>query len=544
MISVFKKFTFFWLVCMNLLGLISCYNNASSNKKIFRYNESAGIATLDPAFAKNQAIMWPVHQLYNTLVEVDTNMNIKPSLATSWDFSKDGRSIVFHLRQDVFFHDDPVFTNGKGRKLIAEDVAYSLSRIIDKKLASPGAWIFNGKVDSLSPFVAINDSTFKISLSTPYPPILGVLSMPYCSVIPKEAVAQYAADFRRHPVGTGPFAFVAWEEGQALVLKRNHHYFEKDSKGKQLPYLDGIKISFLESKVSEFIEFRQQHLDFINDIEPSLKDELLTKTGELKKDWKGAIVLQKLPYLNTEYLGFMYDTSNSLLKDSPLKIKKIRQAVNYAINRNKLLLYLRNSIGIAANSGFVPVGLPSFNADSVRGYDYNPEKSKQLIHDAGFDELHPLPVLKLMMVPNYSSIGTFIVNELNQVGIPTTVETVQKSLLLEQMSKSQVLFFRGSWIADYPDASNYFSVFYSKNPAPPNYTRYKNRVFDSLYEASFKIADDSIRYLMYQKMDRLIIEDAPIIPLWYDMVLHFVQPDIIHFRTNALNMLELRYVRK
>ncbi len=539
-----NKYLSVTLVIVFVTALISCKTNNFSNKKIFRYNESAGIATLDPAFAKNQAIMWPVHQLYNTLVEVDDNMNIKPSLAKSWDFSTDGRSIIFHLRQDVFFHDDPVFNNGKGRKLIANDIAYSLFRIIDEKIASPGAWIFNDKVDSINPFVAVNDSTFKIVLTAPYPPILGVLSMSYCSVLAKEAVEYYASDFRRHPVGTGPFSFVAWDEGQALVFKRNNHYFEKDVNGTSLPYLDGIKISFLDSKASEFMEFRQQHLDFINDIEPSFKDELLSKSGDLKKEWMGKIVLQKHPYLNTEYLGFIYDSTNSLLKNSPWKNKKIRQAVNYAIDRNKLLLYLRNSIGTAATSGFIPAGMPSFNAEKVKGYDYNPEKSKQLLKQAGFDDLHPLPVLKLYTVPNYVSIGSFLVNELNQAGIPAILETVQKSLLLEQMSKSQVLFFRGSWIADFPDASNYLSVFYSKNPAPPNYTRYKNALYDSMFEASFQISNDSIRYRVYQSMDRMILEDAPIVPLWYDMVLQFLQPGIKNFKTNAMNMLELRNVKK
>lgn len=533
---------FFSIIICGIFG--SCHDSNPTEKKIFRYNESAGISTLDPAFAKNQAIMWPIHQLYNTLLEVDSHMNIKPSLARSWEFSKDNRSIVFHLRQDVFFHDDPVFSNGKGRKLIADDVVYSLQRIIDKKIASPGAWIFNDKVDVDHPFVTLNDSTCIIRLADPYPPILGVLSMPYCSVIAKEAVEKYAADFRRHPVGTGPFAFLAWEEGQALILKKNEHYFEKDIKGIRLPYLDGIKISFIDSKASEFLEFTQYHLDFINDIEPSCKDELLTKTGELKTKWESVITLQKHPYLNTEYLGFMFDTTNALLKNSPLKNKKIRQAINYAINRKKLLLYLRNSIGIPANSGFIPEGMPSYNAELVKGYEYNPKRTKELIQEAGFDELHPLPLIKLYTVPNYISIGTFIVNELNQAGIPAVVESVQKSLLLDQMSKSQLLFFRGSWIADYPDASNYLSVFYSKNPAPPNYTRYKNELYDSLFESSFLVANDSLRFLLYQRMDKLIIEDAPIVPLWYDMVLQFVHPSIRNFQTNAMNMLELRYVQK
>ncbi len=520
-----------------------CKNHTHPNKKIFRYNESSGIATLDPAFAKNQSIMWGVHQLYNTLIEVDENMQLKPSLALRWEFAPGNRSITFHLRSDVFFHDDPVFIEGKGRRLIAKDVAYSFKRIIDKNTASPGGWIFNNRVDSLIPFEAIDDTTFRLNLLQPFQPILGILSMQYCSIVCWEAVEKYRNDFRRHPVGTGPFSYVAWEEGQALILKKNTHYFEKDSSSYPLPYLDGIKVSFYDSKATEFLEFQQKRLDFINDIDPSFKDEVLTKTGNLKKVWEGKLQLHKHPYLNIEYFGILADTNNVLLKASPLRLKKIRQAINYGIDKNKMILYLRNSIGTPAQSGFVPPGLPSFNAGEVPGYNYDPETARQLLAEAGFKEGNKLPI-KLLTIPNYVNLASYVANELKQIGVNVQVESMQKSLLLEQTSKSQALFFRGSWIADYPDAENYLSVFYSKNPAPPNYTRYKNAAYDFLYEKSMAETNDSIRYNTYREMDRLIIADAPIVPLWYDMALHLVHTEIKDFFPNSLNMLELRKVKK
>ena len=523
---------------------ISCNQNHQTEKKIFHYNESAGIPTLDPAFAKNHAIMWPVHQLYNTLVEVDTQMNIIPSLAKSWQFSEDKKWINFQLRQDVYFHDDNVFKNGKGRKLVASDIVYSLNRIIDKATASPGAWIFNNKLDSIQPFVAINDSVFQMRMNAPFVPMLGILSMQYCSIVAKEAVEKYGNEFRSHPVGTGPFCIVAWEEGQAIILKKNIHYFEKDEKGKSLPYLDGIKISFLESKATEFLAFQQNQLDFINDLDASFKDEILTRTGNLKDKWKGKIVLNKHPYLNTEYLGILVDTNNIQFKNSPLRFNQIRQAINYGIDRKKMMLYLRNSIGTAANSGFSPLGLPSFDSNSVKGYYYDPAKAKQLIKAAGFDNNHPMSEIKLVTISNYANLGSYIVNELKQLGINASIEVVQKSLLLEEMSKSQVLFFRGSWIADFPDASNYLGVFYSKNPAPPNYTRYNNLDYDILYEQSLSENNDSLRYLMYKKMENMILKDAPIIPLWYDMVLHLHHNNIKGFFPNSINMLELRKLIK
>jgi ABC-type transport system substrate-binding protein len=526
---------FFWVILA-----ASCSSADSNGKKIFYYNEATGIASLDPVFAKNQSIMWPIHQLYNTLVEVDDSLHIIPSVAKGWDVSADRTIYTFQLRTDVFFHDDAAFPGGRGRQMIAADVVYSLSRILDGSVASPGRWIFSGKLDTIQPFAAVNDSTFQIRLLRPYNPILGILSMQYCSIVPREAVEKYGTDFRRHPVGTGPFRFIAWEEGQALVLGKHPRYFETDEKGIRLPYLDGIKVSFYDSRATEFLLLRQHKLSFINDIESSFKDEVLTKKGTLRKDWEGKIRLQTNPYLNIEYLGLLVDTANPMVKGSPTRLKKIRQAINYGFDRRKMALYLRNSLGTPAESGFVPAGLPSFDTAVVKGYTYKPAKSRQLLAEAGFPEGIGLPSIKLLTIPMYADMGDYIAKQLNEVGISVQVEVVQKSLLLELTSNSRALFFRGSWIADYPDAENYLSVFYSKNPAPPNYTRYKNPAFDALFEKALAETNDSLRYRLYQQADQLMIDDAPVVPLWYDIVVRLVQPEIKGFKPNALNLLELR----
>jgi peptide/nickel transport system substrate-binding protein len=328
-----------------------------------------------------------------------------------------------------------------------------------------------------------------------------------------------------------------------MILKKNPGYFEKDEAGNRLPYLDGIKISFYDSKATEFLLFRQKQLDFMNDMESSFKDEVLTKKGTLRKDWKGKIILQTHPYLNIEYLGILVDSTNELVKNSPIRLKKIRQAINYGFDRRKMILYLRNSLGIPAESGFVPAGLPSFDSSAVKGYDYDPAKSKKLLAEAGFPDGKGLPGIKLFTIPIYSDLASFIVKQLEEVGIPVQVDVVQKSLLLEMTSNSRALFFRGSWIADYPDAENYLSVFYSKNPAPPNYTRYKNPEFDKLFEKALEETNDSLRYKLYQQADRVMIDDAPVVPLWYDESIHFIQPNVKNFDANGLNLLELRRVK-
>ena len=535
MISILKRYG---VLIFTLFIFYSCYYSNSKSSNVFHYNEQTGIASLDPAFAKNQSVMWAVHQLYNTLVEIDSQLNIVPSLAKSWTISDNNTTYRFILRNDVYFHDDPCFAGGKGRKLNATDVVYTFSRLIDPRTASPGSWVFNDKIDTQLPFVAINDSIFQLKLKKPYQPILGILSMQYCSIVPREAIEKYGNDFRRHAVGTGPFQFVAWEEGQSLVFRKNTNYFEKDSSGVRLPYLDGVQISFYDSKATEFLLFREKKLEFINDIDASFKDEVLTKKATLRSEWNGKIILQTHPYLNIEYFGILVDSTNPLVKNSPLRSKKIRQAINYGFDRRKMMLYLRNSLGIPAESGFVPAGLPSFDSSVVKGYPYDPDKARELIKESGIKNLND--PIKLYTIPIYADFASYFARQMEEIGLNIQVETIQKSLLLELTSTSRALFFRGSWIADYPDAENYLSVFYSKNPAPPNYTRYHNPKFDDVFEDAISQTNDTIRYKLYREADQIVIQDAPVVPLWYDEVIHLVQPYVTGFVANSLNLLELR----
>ena len=256
----------------------------NSEKKIFRYNESAGIHTLDPAFSKDQATIWATNQLFNGLVQLDNDLNVKPSVAKSWDISSDALSYTFNLRNDVFFHNHELFINGKGRKVTASDFEYSFNRLLDKDFAAPGAWVL-GNVASFS---ALNDSIFTIKLQKPFPAFLSLLSMQYCSVVPKEIID--GSDFNRNPIGTGPFKFQLWEDGVKLVFRKNPSYFEKEGE-EQLPYLDAVAITFIKDKQSAFLQFVQGNLDFISGIDASYKDEILANTGELQEKYKNKVIL-------------------------------------------------------------------------------------------------------------------------------------------------------------------------------------------------------------------------------------------------------------
>jgi oligopeptide transport system substrate-binding protein len=189
----------------------------------------------------------------------------------------------------------------------------------------------------------------------------------------------------------------------------------------------------------------------------------------------------------------------------------------------------------------VPSGLPSQNTLFVKGYTFNPDTARLLLKKAGID-LAGIPPVKLLTIPIYADIASFAAKQIENIGLKVQVEVMQKSLLLEQTAKNQALFFRGSWIADYPDAENYMAMFYSKNPSPPNYTRYSNPAFDILYEKALMENDDSTRYALYRQMDQIVINDAPVVPVWYDEALHLVNTNVTGMEANALNLLELRKV--
>ncbi len=528
-----------------VLVLNSCYKESKIDKnKVFRYNESANITTLDPAFAKDQAIIWACNQIYNGLVELDSNLNIKPSIAKSWEISPDGKTYTFIIRDDIYFHSHPLF-KGK-RKVVASDFVYSFNRIVDPNIASPGAWIFNlvERKNNKYSFFSPNDSTLIIQLQKPFSPFLGLLSMPYSFVVAKEIVENYGQDYRKNPVGTGPFYFKYWKEGVKLVLRKNNHYFEKDEKGNPLPYLEAVSISFIIDKQSVFLEFVKGNIDFISGIDPNYKDEILTHQGKLQEKYKERINLSTTPYLNTEYLGFMID-ENLSPKNNPLMNKKIRQAINYGFDREKMIKYLRNNIGYAGNYGIIPVGLPGFDTTAKRYY-YSVERSRELLKEAGFPNGKGLPPITLQTTATYLDLCKYIQSQLNLIGFDIKIDVNPPGALREMISQSKSLWFRGSWIADYPDAENYLSLFYSKNfcPIGPNYTHFSNSRFDMLYEKSQGETDMNKRVEYYKEMNNLIIEESPIIVLYYDQVLRFTQKNIINLEPNPMNLLILKNVRK
>lgn len=522
-----------------LLTLSACRQGETDGKMIFRYNESAGINTLDPAFAKDQAHIWVCSQLYNSLVQLDTNLEVQPALAKRWTISPDGKTYTFILRDDVWFHKNALLGPDSTRRVTAEDMRYSLHRIIDPSVASPGRWIFSEVADD--GFRVVDDTTFQVILKEPFAPFLSLLSMPYCSAVPREVVEHYGDDFRKHACGTGPFQLQWWEESEKLVMRKNPRYYEFDTLNEtitRLPYLDAVAVTFIIDKQTAFLEFIKGNMDFMNSIDAGYKDEILTRTGQLKTKYADRIDMVSTPYLNTEYLGFRLDGNSQMLRD-----RRIRQAINMGFDRRKMMKYLRNGVGTPGTHGIVPVGLPG---GGNKGYDYDVPRALQLLEEAGYPHGKGLPTLVLSTTSSYLDLCKYIQQQLGLMGVKVEIDVHPPAALREAIAQGKTDWFRGSWVADYPDAQNYLSLFYSGNFTPngPNYTHFSNARYDALYRRALKESDVETRQRLYQQMDSIAAVEAPIIVLYYDQILHFTHKNINGLRSNAMNALDLRRVRK
>ncbi len=553
-----KSFAFSFIILLSLI-FFSCGKKTESDKKIFNLNISQGIETLEPVMSNSSFSIWGVQQIMEGLVEFDNNKNIIPCIAKSWKISEDGITYTFNLRSDVMFHDDDCFksTNGKGRKVIASDFKFCLERVNNPKSKTRGMWVYRdkikgakdyseGKANDISGIKAINDTTLTIELNNAFSPFLSLLTMTYGFVYPKEAVEHYGETFGNHPVGTGPFKFNHWSIDKELVLDKNPAYWEKDSKGGTLPYLDGVKITFTQSSETEFLDFQNGKYDFH---QPSSEtfDVITDETGKLKDADTKNFSLVKQPWLQTVFLGMMQSPDLPGGKTGPFAgNKKLREALNYAIDKDKIVKFVLKNRGKPAVNGPIPPGMPGFNPD-IKGYTYDINKAKELLKEAGYSDGKNL---KLVLVCGNEeiqrSIAIAIQEQLKSAGIEMQIEQLLQATLISKQENGEFPFWRASWGADYFDPENFMALFYSKNITPngPNRVGYKNPKVDELYEKSLKETDNSSRMKMYDEIQKIVIEDAAWLPLYYNEQIYLLSKNIDGFYIDGLNIINLKYTIK
>jgi peptide/nickel transport system substrate-binding protein len=505
------------------------------SQKVFRLNIHENINTLDPAYARDLRSIWAMNQIFNGLVRLDHNLSIQPDIATHWEISEDAKTYVFYLRDDAYFHESEIFGDQQTRPVTSSDFVYSFDRIRDKTIASPGLWT----LESVKSYEAIDDHTLKIELTNPFSPFLGILSMKYLSVLPKELGDDPKNTIGVQPIGTGPFYVKAWMQNLKMVLRKHPLYFETDENGDRLPHLESVAITFVPDKQSEFLLFIQGKLDMINSLDASYKDELLDRKGQLQAKYVDKVKLLRSPYLNTEYIGIYLGAELSEIQSLVL-----RKALNYGVDREEMIRFLKNNIGRPANKGFIPNGLNDHL--NVKGYAYEPEKAKELVEQFRNEAGIQTPTLTLATDANYVDLCTYLQNVYQQIGITIKIEVMPPAALREAKSNGKLELFRASWIADYPDPENYLLPYQSKNFSPngPNYTHFNSNAFDQGYKAVAEELDKDRRNALISRLDQQLVDQAPFILLYYDEVLQFVHQNVEGMIPNPVNMLDLRKVRK
>ncbi|HRE11281.1 MAG TPA: ABC transporter substrate-binding protein [Ignavibacteria bacterium] len=555
------KFILFILLFLSSLLLSSC-SKKETTENIFRYNEPQGIENLDPIMCSNYAAGWPLQQMTEGLLEYTQAMNLEDNLASSHKVSEDGLTYTFTIRRNVFFHDNPCFPDGKGREVKAADFKYCFERVCDPSTKTRGAWLFRDKVKGALEYItsikekhnnvteitgiqAPNDTTLIITLTKPFAPFLSILTMPYAFVYPKEAVEYYKDNFGYNPVGTGPFKFVKWEVDRELEMTKNPNYWSLNKAGKPLVYLDGIRVSFLKSSETAFLDFQQGKFDFY-DPTPEVLSQVTDETGALKPEYSGEFELVKQPWLNTVYLGIQLDKNvpggkNNVLSDN----RKLRQAINYAIDREKIITYVLKFRGTPGVNGPIPPGMPGYNKE-LKGYSYDVPKAKQLLSEAGYPDGKGLSV-KLVVSNDDTQklIGESVQAQLKDLGIDAQLDFMQSSTMRSSQVGGELAFWRGNWGADYFDPENFMALFYSKNHSPigPNYTHYQNAAADSLYELAMKLTDFEVRKKLYNQMEQVVLEDSPWIILYYNQIVYLKNKKVSNMYVDGLNTIILKQAR-
>lgn len=558
----------FAYIILALTLLTGCQNSIKTNDQLrpipggkyyggtLKYNEEEYFKSLYPLNVTEVTAHRIVEQIYEGLVNFNQEtLEIEPKLAKSWDVSPDGTLYTFHLRTDVYFQDDSCFKDGIGRKFNAHDVKYCFDRLCYSNPAdNQGFWIFKDVVKGANEYneataqkllpeggvegvKVINDSTVTVELYSPFSVFLSRLGLIFAKIYPKEAVDYYGSNLRIKTVGTGPFRLKLLRENEVAFLTRNEKYWGKDEDGNQLPYLDHVKITFIKEKRAELLSFKQGKLDFLYRFPLDMVDEILLPDGTLKDEYS-QYQLQSKPVMALQYYGFL--TIHEIFKD-----KRIRQAFCYALDREKLCTYTLRNSGFPGKYGMVPPGTGIYDATQVQGYNYDPDKARNLLAQAGYPNGKGFPTIQLQLNSGggrNAQVAEAIQKMLNDVlNVKIELLTIPWAQHTEAVESAKAPFFRMGWVADYPEAENFLNLFLSKYvPADINEKtyinsyRYVNKEFDRILEQALRTVDPEERNRLYAQADQIVVNDAPVMPLFYDLDHRLLQPNLHDFHQNAM----------
>ncbi|MBK9249270.1 MAG: ABC transporter substrate-binding protein [Ignavibacteria bacterium] len=515
---------------------------------------------LDPVIINSKLADDLALQVYDRLISFDSSLNSIPELAMSWEISTDGKLYTFHLRTDVYFHDNPCFPNGIGRKMVARDVEYSLKRCCDPGTRSVHFWAFKDRVVgateyytaqlekrasvmSVSGIRAVNDSTLEIELLRPSAPFLLTLANSLGCVVPREAVEKYGADFFQNPVGTGPFVFEKWEHDRQMTMRRNPKYWQHDKAGNRLPFFDNLFVSFIKDDKIQLQEFSKGNLEECFTIPTEFLDNVMD-AGRNPKPPYDKYIFQKQPAMCTWFLDF-------LCTKPPFNNVDVRRAFSLAIDRDKIVRYvLRNAPYSPAFHGITPPVMPNYSTDSIPGFGLDLAKARDFMTRAGFPNGKSFPVVQLHIYPEprLVQVAEAVQKMLDEaLNVRVEIKTVQFAELLALAEQGKLNFWGTRWYGDYPDAENFINLLdgalvpvNENEPSYPNSTRYSNPAASEALANAVATTDVTERMRYYRSAESIAMNDAPAIMLFYEMHYRMLQPNVRNYPLDAMARVVLK----
>ncbi len=524
---------------------------------VFKLNETEYIKSLYPLSIIDVYSLRTATQIYEGLLKFkQDDLSLMPALAESYSVDETKTIYTFVLRKGVLFHDNECFSGGKGREMTAEDVKYCFTRTCTQDAQNQGFSVFQDVLKGANEYYkasaggkkpsfeveglkVIDKNTIQLTLNQPSAVFLYGLAKPFTFIYPKEAVEKYGSEMRTKAVGTGAFTLASLEENNSIILKRNPKYYQKDKDGNVLPFLEAIKITFIKDKKTELFEFQKGNLDMVYRLPTDYITEATEKAAKAADGGIQDFDLQRNPEMTTQYLYFM--TKNEVFKDL-----NVRKAFSFAIDRQKILDYALGGEGEAAGEhGITPPTFKNYDISKIRGYGLNIDSAKYYFEKAGFSggKGFPLVTLELNAEGNrQTDVAQEIQKQLkDHLNINIKINIMPIAQLLDNGFAGKFNMLKTSYYADYPSAENFLSLFLGKfvpdNDAEksiPNMARFKNAKYDALYAQAVSSKSEEEANELFAKAEQILMDNAPIIVLWYDEAYRLVKMNVKDFPNNAM----------
>ncbi|MFQ5960114.1 MAG: ABC transporter substrate-binding protein [Candidatus Methylomirabilales bacterium] len=464
--------------------------------------------SLDPVHITDTVSHAVASELFDGLVILNHNLNIRPAIARQWDISMDGRTYTFDLRSGVRFHN--------GRTVTAEDFRYSFERLLHPKTRSERTWILEklqgarefmgGKAPRVTGIKVLGPRKLQLTLKQPFTPFLALLAYPAASVVPREAAERWGRQFSTHPIGTGPFRFREWFHDDRVILEANADYFQGP------PHLDRIVFRVIPDEMARFQEFKAGNLEH-TDI-PTGFFQVVRNDSSLNE------MLVSRPSLGINAIQFN-------LEKPPFKGNRVlRQAFNYSVDKDAIAKVILEGRVSAARS-VLPPGIFAYNP-KLPGYPHDKDKARRLLAEAGYESGRGLPPLTLYYNTGLVNrqIAEFVQGAFREIGVTIALRQLDWPAYLNLVDRGDASLFRLGWLADYPDPENFLTVlFHSRNlGSKGNLSRYANPRVDALLDRADGSLDPAERTRLYRAAEKIILEDAPWLFLYYDSTDVLVQP--------------------